>query len=143
MCSASTSGFADVSLADSASAINLACWVALSISDLSDSVDGLDEAMAYLADHKRLAVVLHTFSPMDCDPPLDGHNRLQHSETGREMNITVTDELRESYRRRWYEMCEKISRTVLRRKGVYIPAPTNLPFESLILQTLRRAGVLG
>ena len=117
-------------------------WAIL-VSDLSDSVDELDDAMARMADHDRLAVVLHTFSPRDAEPPFDGHLRLRHSETGREMNVTSTDELRQAYRRKWHEMCERVRKTVLRRRGVYIPAPTNLPFESLILQTLRRAGVLG
>jgi len=117
-------------------------WAIL-VSDLSDSVEALDDAMARMADHDRLVVVLHTYSPFDADPPLDGHLRLRHSETGREMNITVTDQLRELYRQRWQEVSERIRKAILRRRGVYIPAPTDLPFEELILQTLRRSGVLG
>jgi hypothetical protein len=117
-------------------------WAIL-VSDLRDCVDDLDRAMARLADRDRQVIVLHTFSPGDADPPLDGHHRLRHAETGKEINVTVTADLRESYRRRWKKFCSRIERETLKRGGTYIAAPSDLPFESLILQALRRAGVLG
>ena len=58
------------------------------------------------------------------------------------MAVDVTDDVRESYRRRWKEMCDGLSRTSAGRGAAYVAAPTDVPFEQLVLRTLRQAGVL-
>ena len=133
-------------LADAARDFNgrfpAAGWAIL-ISDLGDSCDVLEQTVHRLADHKRLVVVVHTYSRATANPVLDGHLRLCHLETEQGMNITVTEQLRELYRQQWRKTISAIETIIARYKGIYIPALTDVPFESLIINTLRRAGVLG
>jgi hypothetical protein len=71
------------------------------------------------------------------------------------MNVNVTDEFLDSYRLRWEEFVGACERTCLgvpaatycggvplNSRATYVAAPTTVPFERLILRTLRQAGVL-
>jgi hypothetical protein len=86
--------------------------------------------------------VLHVYSPLDAAPALAGALRLQHAETDEMMVLQVTDDVTASYRRRWAEFCAGLVRAAAARGAVYVSAGTDVPFEELVLRTLRRAGVL-
>ena len=112
------------------------------ISDLLDSGDELSDAIVRLKGRGCDVMVLHVYSPLDANPDLVGPVLLQQAETGRSMPVDVTDDVRESYRMRWAEFCEGLSRTAASRGALYVGAPTDVPFEQLVLRTLREAGVL-
>ncbi len=114
----------------------------LLISDLLDSDESLSDALSLLANKKRQVVVLHVYSPGEADPPLGGSVRLRDAETGREMSLHITAALRRSYRRRWGDFCDRMEKTSRMHRAIYISAGSDLGFEKLILQTLRRSGVL-
>ncbi len=125
------------------------------ISDLLHCAEELSAALSLLVGRGCDVSVLHVYSPADASPPLGGPVLLRDLETNREMNVNVTDEFLDSYRLRWAEFVGACERTCLRvpaatycdgapldRGATYIPAPTTVPFERLILRTLRQAGVL-
>lgn len=114
----------------------------LVISDLLDSGDDLSDAIVRLKARGCDVTVLHVYSPLDADPALAGPVILQQAETGQNMPVDVTDDVRESYRLRWREMCDALARTAGGRGATYVAAPSDVPFEQLVMRTLRQAGVL-
>lgn len=116
--------------------------VVLLISDLLDSDESLSDALSLLGRKRRQVVVLHVHSPGESDPPVGGAVRLRDAETGREISLHVTAQLRRSYRRRWRDFCDRVEKTSHLHGAIYVSAGSDLPFEKLILQTLRRSGVL-
>ena len=114
----------------------------LVVSDLLDCGDDLSQVLAVLRSLRCEVTLLHVFSPLDASPELDGPVRLQQAETDETMVLRVTDDVRRSYCQRWAAFCTAVSRTAASRAATYVPAPTDIPFEQLVLRTLRQAGVL-
>ena len=120
----------------------------LLVSDLLDCAGDLDGAMRQLQitdlSGRRDVTVIHLFSPADArgEGLAKGPLIFQHAETDRRMSLWLTDEVLEAYRRRWGEFQEHCRKVCLSRGATYIPACTDMPFEQLILTTLKRAGVL-
>ena len=120
----------------------------LLISDLMDSHSDLDESLGRLQisdlSGRRDVTLIHLFSPSDKgdEVPGKGPMMFQHAETGQRMPLWLTDEVLEAYRSKWNEFQNRCRKTCLSRGAAYISACTDLPFEQLILTTLKRAGVL-
>ena len=114
----------------------------LVISDLLDCHAELSDALARLGQGGGDVWVLHLYAPSDARPQWHGPILLRQAETGRQLSLHVTEALRESYRRRWEEFRAGCERTCLSRGATYVSAATDVPFEQLVLGTLRRAGVL-
>jgi uncharacterized protein (DUF58 family) len=120
----------------------------LLISDLLDCSGDLDESLGRLQISdlagRRDVTVIHLFSPSDAgdEVPSKGAVMFQHAETGRRMSLWLTDEVLDAYRRKWGEFQDRCRKACLSRGAAYIPAPIDVPFEQLILITLKRAGVL-
>jgi len=112
------------------------------VSDLMDVGDELSEALARLADVRWETTVIHVYAPADAEPALAGPVLLQHAETGERMSVHATEELREGYRRRFEAFLRGCERACVSRGAAYAAAPTDVPFEQLVLTTLRRAGVI-
>ncbi|MCD4825476.1 MAG: DUF58 domain-containing protein [Phycisphaerae bacterium] len=113
------------------------------ISDFYDGREQLPDVLARLGNRRRDVVALHTFSPEDRDPAPAGPVQLEHAETASRVNLQITEPLRDSYRRRWQAFREELEFACNSRQATYVAAPGDLPFDQLILQTLRQAGVLG
>ena len=114
----------------------------LLVSDLLGCGDDLSDALARLRLRSCDAVVVHLYSPAEADPDLAGPVLLAEAESDRRLSLNVTPELLDSYRRRWREFQSACERTAVGRGAVYVAASTGVPFERLVLQTLRQAGVL-
>lgn len=114
----------------------------LVLSDLLDCSDDLSDALARLSFRGHETTVLHVCAPDEASPALEGDMLLRHAETGRQMGVNVGSELLESYRRGWLRFVRGCERACLSRGCTYVAAPTDLPFERLVLHSLRRAGVL-
>jgi len=112
------------------------------ISDLMDCAGELSDALARLAGRGADVAVLHVYSGADESPSLNGPVLLHQAETLERMALDVTDDLLESYRRRFAEFRAACEHACLSRGATYAAAPTYVPFEQLVLQTLKRAGVL-
>jgi len=120
----------------------------LLISDLLDCAGDLDESLGKLRISDiaggRDVTVIHLFSPSDArgEARAKGPMMFQHAETGRRMSLWLTDEVLDAYRRKWGEFQDRCRKICLSRGATCVPARTDMPFEQLILTTLKRAGVL-
>jgi len=115
--------------------------IVLIVSDLLDCQDDLSDALARLQQRSCDVTVVHVQAPAAVEMP-EGPVLLVEAETGTRMSLTAAPEVLESYRARRAEFARGCERTCLSRGATYVPAPTDVPFERLVLHTMRQAGVL-
>ncbi|HSH03649.1 MAG TPA: DUF58 domain-containing protein [Anaerolineae bacterium] len=85
---------------------------------------------------------IHLLSPDEVEPPLAGDVKLVDVETGAGAEISLDSRTVRAYRER-FEAWQKELASYCGGRGVhYIPVVTDLPWERLILQTLRARGVV-
>jgi len=113
----------------------------LLLGDLLDCSESLSDACLRLRQRCE-PTVIHIYGAEDAEPTLRGQMLLRAAESEQEMSLDLTPELLASYRARWEEFRHGCEHAVLARGAIYVAAPTALPFEKLVLQTLRQAGVL-
>jgi hypothetical protein len=112
----------------------------LLISDLFDP--NAERAISELAGTRCEVAVLHTLSPEELDPPLEGDLRLVDRETGGGVDITADLSTIDEYRKRlvaWQAGLEAVSS---KRRVAYVPTPTTLPLADLVFAELRRRRVV-
>ncbi|HSH21285.1 MAG TPA: DUF58 domain-containing protein [Candidatus Caenarcaniphilales bacterium] len=110
------------------------------ISDLFDP--NVERAISELAGTRCEVALLHTLSPEELDPPLEGDVRLIDRESGDGVDITADLVTLDAYRARlaaWQERLEQVS---ARRRVSYVPTPTTLPLADLVFAELRRRRVV-
>ena len=115
----------------------------LILSDLLDCAEQLPDTLAHLKLHGHDVAVLHLHTPQDAQPQLVGPMLLTQAEGVGRLSINVTPELIESYRTQWDDFCSACEASCVARESIYVSACTDVPFDQLILHTLRAAGVLG
>lgn len=103
---------------------------------------GLLDGLNALLGKGHEVVVLHVLSPEEVEPPLTGDLRLVDMETGAGQEISLDGGLLALYRQRFDAWREDIRREVLRRGGHYLFVETSQPWERVILQDMRRLGLL-
>lgn len=86
--------------------------------------------------------ILHVLSPDEVDPPLAGDLKLVDIETGAGEEITLDATVLAEYRERLQEWQAELAAFCASRAIHYIPVTTDMPWERLVLQTLRRQGLL-
>ena len=86
--------------------------------------------------------LIHLLSPDEVDPPVTGDLKLVDVETGEDAEITLDASTLDLYQERLTEWRSEIGSFCNGRGIHYIPVTTNLPWENLIMQTLRSKGVL-
>jgi len=110
------------------------------ISDFFDE-DHLDGLKA-LAGRGFEVTAMHVLDEEELRPSLAGDLKLVDSETGSEREITVTQGLLRAYQRRLREFCDALD-ACCRRFGIHsLRISTSEPFEDLILNYLRRRGMI-
>ena len=112
------------------------------ISDLLDCQEQIGDSLAHLRRLSGDLAVIQVYSPSDAAGIGGGPMLLEHAETIERMSVNVSDNLLESYRRQWRLFvagCEKASHGC---GAIFVSASTDIPFDQLILRTLREAGVL-
>jgi hypothetical protein len=111
---------------------------------LSDLLDpAADRVVRELAATGSELIVLHTLSPEELDPPLEGDLRLVDAETGEGIDVTIDLAALDEYRARlaaWQEALEDLAR---KRRASYVPIPTDTPIADLVFAELRRRRVVG
>lgn len=86
--------------------------------------------------------VIHLLSPDEMQPPVTGDLKLIDVETGADAEITLDPTTLDLYRERLQAWQAEIADYCSRRAIHYIPVTTDLPWEKLVMQTLRIQGVL-
>jgi uncharacterized protein (DUF58 family) len=111
------------------------------VSDLMDR-DGVDDALSALARNPGDLFAIQVLDPFERDPSLDGEFRLVDSEDGSRAEVSANPEVLEAYRRR-FAAYDGAVEAACRRRGIRrVPAPTDAPFEALVLEVLRARGLL-
>lgn len=111
---------------------------------LSDlwSPAGFRQGLSALQARGHECVIIHLLSPEELDPPLGGDLRLVDVETGEAQEVSIDRPMRDLYGRRLDEWRGETASWALARQIHYVPVSTNLPWEQLILQTLRVGGII-
>lgn len=110
------------------------------ISDLL-TPGGVRDGLSALQARGYEAGLLHLLSPDEIDPPLTGDVRLVDVETGADTEVTLDAATRRRYRERLAAWQGEIAAFAHARGLHYIPVNTAIPWERLVLRTLRARGV--
>lgn len=113
----------------------------LLISDLL-SPAGFREGVTTLQVRGHEVGIIHILSPDELDPPLGGDVRLVDVETGDAQEVTINGPMRSLYRRRVTGWQQETAAWCGGRQVHYVPVSTAVPWEQLVLQTMRVQGVI-
>jgi uncharacterized protein (DUF58 family) len=111
------------------------------ISDLYDQ-HGFENGLDVLRYHRDEIQVLHLIDPSEGQPTLKGDLDLMDSETGQLRPVTVTERHLKLYRQLYEDFLNRSEHACRQREVDYLRSTTEVPFEELVLQVLRRGGVL-
>lgn len=111
---------------------------------LSDFLDkgGFEEALRYLVARQVDVVVLQILSPQEIDPEFVGDLRLVDAEDADVAEVTVNAALLDRYRKNLHALRSSLATFCTRRGISYLFAPTDVPFDQLVLHSLRQRGLL-
>jgi hypothetical protein len=116
--------------------------VAIVISDFLIPQANYEEGLKALLYRNFDVNVIHVMSEEELNPTLFGELKLLDAETGETKEITVTDRMLEEYQKRLEGFCQGLSQFCAKNNITYLRVSTSLPFEDLVLRTLRREQVL-
>jgi uncharacterized protein (DUF58 family) len=114
--------------------------LAVLISDLLSP--SWEKALARLAGRPGDLVVLHTLSPQELRPTLGGDVRLIDRESGAAVSVTLNNDAIRLYGQRLTEWRRTVESFCARHGLGYVPIDTDIPFETVLFDTLRRRGVV-
>ncbi len=112
------------------------------ISDLLDTGQDIDDALAVLTVAGCDVSVLHVWDEAIATPSLTGGADLVDSETGQVVAGDPSPEMLAAYARAWSHFVDALARTCRARSTAFVSAPVDQPLDELVLLTLREAGVL-
>jgi len=101
-----------------------------------------ENALAYLADDRVRASVLHIVDAAEAAPPLRGSVELRDLETGHRIEMVVTPALRRRYMARFEKRSEELAARCAAQQIGYIRVPTEISPSDLVLDTLRHEGLV-
>ena len=111
---------------------------------LSDLLDpAADRMIRELAATGSELIVLHTLSPDELDPMLEGDLQLVDSETGEGLDVTVDLRTIDDYKERLAAWQQGFADLCTKRRASYVPMSTDLPLADLVFAELRRRRVVG
>jgi uncharacterized protein (DUF58 family) len=111
------------------------------ISDMF-SPAGHRAGLSHLQGRGHEVAVLHLLAPAELDPPLVGDLRLIDAETGEPQDVSLDGSLRELYRRRVAAWRDEIEAYCLKRRIHYVPVTTSVPWDEVVLFSLRQRGMV-
>ena len=115
--------------------------IVILISDLLDG-QGYEEALKWFLHGNYEVYIIHLLAPEEIDPTLRGHLELIDAETLYGVEVSVTDGLLKIYRNTVDVFCGGIKSFCTQYGMHYVLTKTSMPFDRLILDVLRRRGLL-
>lgn len=115
--------------------------VAVLITDFLIST-GHSEALSFLARAGLQTTALHIIDAREEQPALDGLLELHDCETGDLVKVGVTPALLRRYQGQFRSWVQEIDTACRAQRAHYVYVPTSVPPQTLVLQTLRRDGIL-
>jgi len=115
--------------------------VVILISDFLDKA-GYENALRYFIAANQDVFVLHVLAKEEIEPPMVGDLRLVDMEDDDTAELTISAPLLRAYQRTVRGFIGSVKGYVGRRGMNYLLAPTSVGFEQLVLDYLRRRGLL-
>jgi uncharacterized protein (DUF58 family) len=115
--------------------------LAILISDLL-SPDGYQDGLDVLLQAGLDVVVLQVLSPQELEPAEGGDVELVDAETGEIVEVSLTARMIAIYRERLDRWCAEAEELCARRGIAYCRVSTDTPLADLLLDRLRRVGIL-
>jgi uncharacterized protein (DUF58 family) len=111
---------------------------------LSDFMDkgGFEDALRYLIARQLDVYVIHVLAPEEINPDVTGDLKLVDVEDADEAEVTVSKPLLERYKKNLEAFRGGLYDFCTRRGMTCIFAPSDTPFEGLVLNYLRRKGLV-
>ncbi len=116
--------------------------VAIVISDFLVPQTCYEEGLKALLYRNFDVNVIHVMSEEELHPTISGELKLKDAETGETKEVTITDRMLERYQKRLATFCHNLNEFCTRNNITYLRVSTSLPFEDLVLRTLRREQML-
>lgn len=115
--------------------------MAIIISDFYDFA-GYEEALRQLFAKDFEVLAVHVLSPEELKPGHQGDIRLVDCEFNLTTDVSMGKSILDLYDRTLTTFCAGLKDYIIARGGVYLPTSTALPFERLVLDVLRRKGII-
>jgi uncharacterized protein (DUF58 family) len=115
--------------------------LAILISDLL-SPDGYEDGLDKLLQAGLDVIVIQVLSPQELEPAEGGDVELVDAETGEIVEVSLTPRMIAIYRERLDRWCAEAEEICSRRGISYCRVSTDTPLEDLMLDQLRRVGIL-
>jgi len=115
--------------------------VLIVLSDFFDK-DGFEDGLRYLLGKSRDIYAIQILSPEEIDPQLVGDLRLVDVEDGDAAEVTVSRPLIQRYKQNLEAYCRSLKDYCTKRGISYLFTSTDVDFEQLVLNYLRRRGLL-
>ena len=115
--------------------------VVILISDFLDP-QGYETALKYFLGRNCDIFLMHILSPQEVEPELTGDLRLLDCETGGEVEVSISEPMLKMYKRNLRVFCGGLQSYCSKRGISYLFASTKVPFDQLVLNYLRKAGLL-
>lgn len=111
---------------------------------ISDFMDrrGYEDAVRYFLARRMDVVCLQVLAPQELDPPIAGDLKLVDHEDGELTEVTVSGPLLAQYKRTLASFLGGLRDFCSQRGARHLTISTALPFERLIVDQLRRLGVV-
>ncbi len=110
------------------------------LSDFLDK-DGYEQGLKQFMYNHMDVFVLHLLSPEEIDPPMVGDLRLIDVEDADVAEVSVTAGLLASYKRNLAAYCQRLKEFCTHHGFAYLFTSTAVPFDQLVLNYLRQAGM--
>jgi hypothetical protein len=115
--------------------------LAIIISDLL-APEGYEAGLDALLQAGLDVIVLQVLSPQELEPAEGGDVELVDAETGEIVEVSLTERMIAVYRERLERWCAEAEDLCARRGISYCRVSTDTPLEDLLLDRLRRVGIL-
>ena len=115
--------------------------VAVLVSDLFDEA-GFEAAVKRMQAPGIQGCVVHVMAREELEPDVSGDLRLLDSETGAHTDISASPALLARYRRNVQAFCDNARATCVARGVPYVFATNDAPVDRVVLDAMRRAGIV-
>jgi len=115
--------------------------ITIIVSDFLDEA-GYEEALRFFVARNQDLFVLHLLSREEISPELTGDLKLLDCETGGETEVSISGALMKTYKKNVGTFCRGLKNYCGSRGLGYLFAATDAPFEQLVLNYLRRIGLV-
>ncbi len=102
----------------------------------------IDEVIKYLAFKKQQIILIQVLTDDEVSPQLGGQVRLVDSETGEEMNLTITPKLLKTYELKLKSLQSRIQASTKKYGGAFFQISTSDSLEKIVFEDFAREGIV-